>query len=1490
MAVRTPPVAPTASATPALVPHGSHAGKPSMPMGRPFTLVGSRQRAHLHLLSQSISKCHAIIVNNGGTLYVRDLASREHVIINGKPVREADLKDGDLVRFGSFTFRFVDGVGKGRSAPVRRPPEAALEMSGSSMPLMFDGRVIVIGRRPGCDVVLEEPSVSTIHAAIFELDGRHYIRDLGSRTGTLVNGEPIHHQPLEINDYIRVGDTEMRYIPGNVLGNLDELEHLIGTASLGTETAELASDDAARAAATPAAVEPDPDTIPIAASDSEDAPIPLAIDDDAIPLAEETPAARAALAASAGPAPAVAVPDLAEIDLDSDPDVSGSGDTAAIPLEPVNDTARTPVLSSRVVDSPDDLLDDEPPTPQAIPAAAAPEPDFGLDFLDEQFLPADPAGETIRVETAHAPSDDLGLEPLPVELDESTPQVTTEPPPLAMTAHAASLPAEPEEAIEESAAPTEHAPTDYEALVAAEPTEIAGPSESAVASESIIEDALPGIAEPLESVVASEAIIEDASLEPEVAADETPTDSAGHIAEPAEAELHFTAPPDVSGEQDPAAVTTADQTPIEDAPASPPLQAATESPDDFDFLTAFAESPTAESPAPVEEPAASVAMEAADVPVHDGPATEQAAPFEEAQSGVDFADEFAAEELAPPTVPLMPVAPPPIPVAPPAIVAEATPSPAKSADTRGKGKTKAKAKKGGISRFFGRRKKGELEAAEEIAPAAQADLASDAPVDASADPDSFRLEELAPGELTPLRKTHEAPEAHGPAPESEADAPEREATLTAHDAALADIAPLLADEHTQFTDTPAPGPHDTAAIARGVSDKPSPEVVAPTDPTPESALDLDWYINDPVAEPTLDVVGDGATASPADPLSDTSFDQAVQDFSGSALGALVEQAAEQPSAADEVAPAEAANSASVEDTIAQPPLIGDEVAEQQTATDVAATFNPAVLPETPAEDAVGGILDDERFGAGSHLGGPPEPTGDPIMDSAAAFLEHEDQAAEPENEADQILPPVESDAAAHERTEFSAEPLPATGAQPLPLPTDSAPFAMEPADAAPASEPAPATAPEPALADEHAVGEETVGEFDFAFTAPEEPLPIDFGASTEPATISEAHDEIGFAFPMTDDAASGANEAIAEPPEHAPADEALPVIDEQPAPADAPDRSATPDSPEPAALDEIPPATGEDSQSETLAEAPEPETPSVAASPKIDPMFGMTRDFGSFLGGLPLSLPPVRKPAPMFGDIPVSPAAEASALQPAARSAEPAIEPSESDDVSESAETAAPIEAPRSGHDIAAEDFGASDAALETTEPSTEFEPQPELDAFAEEPPELFDSAPDKLDTLPDSLEEITDLTQAVGEPAPTAPSADVSAPVEASALSPAAPMFEAPASPAPAAPTTAPASNTRTSLVPAGKTRRALAMTPPPRPKLPRASSVKPGEPVAPEPLAKSPVAQPGVIAMPPVFEVDVFSDMPVGFVAPPIPPIGDFLPQSSPAPRRRKTRVEEP
>jgi pSer/pThr/pTyr-binding forkhead associated (FHA) protein len=193
---------------------GHHAGKPAIPLHRPVTVIGSRSTARIHLMSSTVSKAHALVVHSAGRTYIRDLASRSRVYVNGDQVRDIELSEGDLIKIGSFTFQFKEGRRR-PSIPPKTLPQAELNVTGGPIPLPIDQRVLLIGRRPTVDVPLLEESASTAHAVIFEMDGEHYVRDLGSRTGTFVNGVTVHQHKLNPGDVVRVGETDIRYQLGS---------------------------------------------------------------------------------------------------------------------------------------------------------------------------------------------------------------------------------------------------------------------------------------------------------------------------------------------------------------------------------------------------------------------------------------------------------------------------------------------------------------------------------------------------------------------------------------------------------------------------------------------------------------------------------------------------------------------------------------------------------------------------------------------------------------------------------------------------------------------------------------------------------------------------------------------------------------------------------------------------------------------------------------------------------------------------------------------------------------------------------------------------------------------------------------------------------------------------------------------------------------------------------------------------------------------------
>ncbi len=76
----------------------------------------------------------------------------------------------------------------------------------------LSGEKAVLGRHPDCDIVLDSGAVSRQHAQISLLSGEYFIQDLGSRNGTIVNGQAIQapHR-LQDGDRLKICDLSFAF-------------------------------------------------------------------------------------------------------------------------------------------------------------------------------------------------------------------------------------------------------------------------------------------------------------------------------------------------------------------------------------------------------------------------------------------------------------------------------------------------------------------------------------------------------------------------------------------------------------------------------------------------------------------------------------------------------------------------------------------------------------------------------------------------------------------------------------------------------------------------------------------------------------------------------------------------------------------------------------------------------------------------------------------------------------------------------------------------------------------------------------------------------------------------------------------------------------------------------------------------------------------------------------------------------------------------------
>lgn len=85
--------------------------------------------------------------------------------------------------------------------------------SGTTHEVELSASLAVLGRDPGCDIVLNDTKCSRRHATIEDGPEGLLLRDTGSANGIHVNGKRVQSAPLRPGDSIRLGDVTLTLLP-----------------------------------------------------------------------------------------------------------------------------------------------------------------------------------------------------------------------------------------------------------------------------------------------------------------------------------------------------------------------------------------------------------------------------------------------------------------------------------------------------------------------------------------------------------------------------------------------------------------------------------------------------------------------------------------------------------------------------------------------------------------------------------------------------------------------------------------------------------------------------------------------------------------------------------------------------------------------------------------------------------------------------------------------------------------------------------------------------------------------------------------------------------------------------------------------------------------------------------------------------------------------------------------------------------------------------
>ncbi|HET9954470.1 MAG TPA: FHA domain-containing protein [Polyangiaceae bacterium] len=196
--------------------------------------LGRGEDNAIRLTERNVSRRHARLNQEGQRWIVEDLSSYNGCFVNGQRVSGTQtLSHGDLIQLGDYRLVLEDEslstgtqditatVPAGPRAPSGTAAEDRLVMLMGPTPnaqFALSKNSMLIGRGEDCDISINHPSVSRVHAELHPVaDGRYEIVDKGSANAVRVNGAELPRSLLDARDVVELGDVVLKFIPAGEL-------------------------------------------------------------------------------------------------------------------------------------------------------------------------------------------------------------------------------------------------------------------------------------------------------------------------------------------------------------------------------------------------------------------------------------------------------------------------------------------------------------------------------------------------------------------------------------------------------------------------------------------------------------------------------------------------------------------------------------------------------------------------------------------------------------------------------------------------------------------------------------------------------------------------------------------------------------------------------------------------------------------------------------------------------------------------------------------------------------------------------------------------------------------------------------------------------------------------------------------------------------------------------------------------------------------------
>jgi pSer/pThr/pTyr-binding forkhead associated (FHA) protein len=177
--------------------------------------IGRSERCDICLTASSISRRHALLYQFGPDWHIVDVGSSTGLFTEDGRQRHLKLTRDKWVRIGPAFLWFGEVTRPGaKQLPVRKTHRSRpttlrfVTLTGAivrTVDLWPDEECMFIGRGKGCDIRLDDPNISRLHAVLVCEDEVWSIVDAESRTGVFVDGVRSARRRLLPGRLIRIG-------------------------------------------------------------------------------------------------------------------------------------------------------------------------------------------------------------------------------------------------------------------------------------------------------------------------------------------------------------------------------------------------------------------------------------------------------------------------------------------------------------------------------------------------------------------------------------------------------------------------------------------------------------------------------------------------------------------------------------------------------------------------------------------------------------------------------------------------------------------------------------------------------------------------------------------------------------------------------------------------------------------------------------------------------------------------------------------------------------------------------------------------------------------------------------------------------------------------------------------------------------------------------------------------------------------------------------